>query len=637
MLLNLMRKHAKSWLIKALVAIIAAVFIFYFGYSFKSDSGSKVASVNGEPITGVDYQKTYRSMLESLQREYKSVWNENLVKLFNIKGRALETLIGQKLVSQEAKRIGFEVTEKEIQDQILSYPAFQTGGRFDEGRYKALLANNRMSPEDFEAGLEREIFQRKIEQFLGTFVTVTEQDALDYYTYSNEKVKLGFIEFLPENYKGSVKISDEAMEKYFQENQEKYRVPEKVKAAYILFDPKSFKEKVRANEKDIQEYYNENIGMFKEEKEVKVSQILFKIAEDGPADQDAKVREKAESILNKARKGEDFAALARKHSEDPSKKDGGDLGYLQPGEMVNPVEEAVSKLKKGEISEPVKSPFGYHIVRLDDVKDARTVPYEEAREKIASRLENQASIDLAYDRALSFHDQVPYDTNLGQFASEQKMSAAESDFFPMGEPIPGIGGDRKLAESIFSLQQGDTSEVLEVDGKFYIFQVVDRKQSALPALSEVRDRVKEDLVEKLAAEEAKAAAQKLLERAKAGEEWSVLSKEAPKKAQTTEFFSRQSPAPELGYDQALLEAAFAMNEKKRYPDSVFETDKGVFVIRYEASESIDKAKFEGEKAQYRQMLLRTRHRVLVQNWLEELRKKAEIEVLIPAAKEGLEF
>jgi peptidyl-prolyl cis-trans isomerase D len=632
-----MRKHAKSWLIKFLVGIIAAVFIFYFGYSFQSDTGSKVASVNGEPITGVDYQKTYRNMLESLQREYKSVWNENLVKLFNIKGRALETLISQKLVSQEAKRIGFEVTEKEIQEQILSHPAFQVMGRFDEGRYRALLANNRMSPEDFEAGLEREILQRKIEHFLGTFVTVTEQDALDYYSYTNEKVKVGYIEFLPENYKGSVKISEETLEKHFKENQEKYRIPEKVKVAYVPFDPQGFKEKARVNEKDIQEYYNENTGMFKEEKEVKVSQILFKLDEDAPADQDSKVREKADSILKKIRGGEDFAALARKHSEDPSKKDGGDLGYLKPEEMVKSVEEAVSKLKKGEISDPVKSPFGYHIVRLDDVKEARILPYEDAREKIASRLVNQTAIDLAYDKAISFQDQVPYHTDLRQFASERKMAAGESDFFSMNEPIPGIGGDRKLAESLFSLQQGDTSEIMEVDGKFYMFQVIERKPSALPALGDVREMVKEDLMERLAAQEAKTDAEKLLGRAKAGEEWAVLSKEPSPKAQTTEFFSRQSPASELGYDQALIEAAFAMSEKKRYPDSVFETNKGVFVIRYEGSESIDKGKFEEEKDTYRQSLMRARQQVLMQNWLEELRKKAKIEILIPAAKEGLEF
>jgi peptidyl-prolyl cis-trans isomerase D len=632
-----MRKHAKSWLIKFLVGIIAAVFIFYFGYSFRSGEANKVASVNGEVITAVDYQKTYRSMLETLQREYKSVWNENLVKMFNVKGRALESLIIQKLISQEAKSIGFNVTDKEVQEQILSYPAFQTRGRFDEGRYRMLLYNNHMKPEDFEAGLERELLQRKMQQFLGTFITITDQDVLDYYAYSNEKVKIGYVEFLPESYKGAVKVTDEGIEKYFQENQEKYRIPERIKVAYVLFDPESLKEKVQIKDRDVEEFYNENTSMFKEEREVKVSQILFKLAEGTPEDQDAKVKEKALSVLKRIREGEDFSSLARKHSEDASKNKGGDLGYLKPGEMVRPVEEAISKMKKGEVSDLVRSPFGYHILKLEDIKEARVVPFEEVREKVAARLQNQAAVDTAHEKALSFQDQMPYQTDLRQFASENKVSIKESEYFSADEPLPGIGGDPKLAESLFSLQQGDASEVMEVDGRFYIFQVVERKASSVPAVSEVREKVKEDLRSKLAAQEARAAAEKFLARLKAGEQWSALSKEIHKQAKATEFFSRQSPVPELGYDQALLEAAFGLGEKRIYPEAVFETGKGVFVIRYEGSEGIDKAKFEEEKDKYRQSLMMARQRVLTENWLENLRQKAEIKIFIPAGKEGLEF
>jgi peptidyl-prolyl cis-trans isomerase D len=637
MLLNLMRKHAKSWLIKFLVGIIAAVFIFYFGYSFRTGEANKVASVNGEVITGVDYQKTYRSMLETLQREYRSVWNENLVKLFNVKGRALESLISQKLISQEAARIGFGVTEKEIQEQILSYPAFQTGGRFDESRYRMLLQNNRMTPEDFEAGLERELLQRKIEQFLGTFITVTDQDVLDYYTYSNEKIKIGFVEFLPENYKGAVKVSDEAMEKYFQENQEMYRIPEKIKTAYVVFDPEGLRGSVKIQDRDVQDFYNENNAMFTEEREVKVSQILFKLDEDASEEQESKVREKALSVLKKAREGEDFASLARKHSEDPSKGKGGDLGYLKPGEMVSAVEEAVSKMKKGEISEPVRSPFGYHIVKVEDIKESRLIPFEEAREKVTERLRNQAAADMAHDKALSFLDQMPYQTDLRQFASEHKLSTRESEYFSAGEPIEGIGEEPKLTESLFALQQGEASEVLEVNGKFYIFQVIDRKPSTLPALADVREKVKEDLTEKLAAEEAKADAEKFLGRVKGGEQWDALVKAVKKTARSTEFFSRQSPPSELGYNQAMIEASFGLGEKKTYPDKVYETENGIFVIRYEGSEGIDQAKFEEEKDKYRQSLTRARQRVLMENWLEDLRKRAEVEIFIPAGKEGPEL
>ena len=639
MLLNLMRKHAKSWLIKFLVGIIAAVFIFYFGYSFKSGTGEgKVAYVNGEVITGVDYQRTYRSMLESLQREYKSVWNENLVKLFNVKGRALDNLISQKLVSQEAKRIGFDVTEKEVQEQILSYPAFQVRGRFDEGRYRYLLQNNHMKPEDFEAGLERELLQRKIEQFLGTFVTVTDQDVLDYYTYTNEKVKISFVQFLPEEYKGSVKTSDEAIEKYFQENKERYRIPEKVKVAYCLFDPKELKDKVQVSDKEIQEYYEDNPSLFKEEREVKLRHILFNLQEGASETDDKAAQEKGQAVLKKAKEGEDFAALATKHSDDPNtKKEGGDLGWMKPGDLVKVVEDAAFKLKKGEVSDLVKSPFGYHILKAEDVKEAKTRSLDEAREKIKATLETRAVFDLAYEKAQSFLDRMPHQTDLRSFASENKVTAAESEYFSVDEPIAGIGGDQKLRQSVFSLGQGDVSEILEVEGKLYLFQVTDRKPSGLPELAQVKEKVKEDLTAKLAADEAKAAGEKFLARLKAGGEWQAVSKEAGKTPKTTEFFSRQNPATELGYDQELLEAAFTLSQKKVYPEKVFENDQGVFVVRYEGSESIDQAKFDEDKEKYRKSLENARQRVLLQNWLQGLRKKAEVKILIRPDQEGLEF
>ncbi|UCF57505.1 MAG: SurA N-terminal domain-containing protein, partial [Deltaproteobacteria bacterium] len=240
MVLSLMRRHAKSWLIKFLIGMIAVVFIFYFGYSFTARRGVKIAYVNGEPISGLEYQKSYRRLLEALQRDYKNVWSENLIEVFDLRNKALENLINQKLVSQEARRIGLDITEKEIQNEILTYPAFQYNGRFDESRYRALLSHNRMKPEDFEAGIAQDLLQRKLRQFLMTFSPVTEQELSDHYTFSNQKVKISFVQFLPKNFEKSVKYDPKSMEEYFDEHKEKYRVPEKIKIAYITIDPDKF-------------------------------------------------------------------------------------------------------------------------------------------------------------------------------------------------------------------------------------------------------------------------------------------------------------------------------------------------------------------------------------------------------------
>jgi len=627
MLLSLMRRHAKSWLIKVLIAIIAIVFVFYFGYSFRERESSKVASVNGDLITIVQYDKAYRNLLEGLQREYRGMWNDNLIKVFDLRNRALEGLITQKLVSQEAKRIGLDVTEREIQEKILSFPAFQFRGRFDESRYRTLLGNNRMTPEDFEEILAQELLQEKVQQFLTTFSPVTEQELLDQYTYANRKVKISFVQFKAEDFKDGPNIEEASLEKYFEENKEKYRTPEKIKVAYVVLDPNSFKEQVKVSEEQIEEYYEENLDTFRENKQVKARHILFRLAENASPEEEEKTRQKAAEILKRVKEGEDFVELAKKHSEDPAAKDGGDLGYFSENQMVKPFEEAAFKLQKGEVSDPVRTSFGYHIIKVEDVKEARTRSLEEVKEQIEARMTRTAATDLAYDKAQTLLDQMPYETDLEQYAAENRTKAEETGFFSLTDSIPSVGGDERLRQTLFALQKNETSEVIEQGGKFYIFQLKERQPSTVPAFEEVKEKVKADYAAHLAIEEAKAAAEGHLEKLKGGEDWSKLAQEKKLEIKTTEFFTRQDPVPDIGYSPELYEIAFSLTAERQYPDSAFHHEKDVFVIRWEGEEGIDTAKYEEEKEQYRDMLKRMKEQALFRDWLESLRKRADIKII----------
>ncbi len=620
-----MRKHAKSWLIKTLIAIIAVVFVFYFGYSFKSGSGVKIAYVNGEIISGAEYQKAYRNLVEQLQREYRSLWNENLIKVFDLKNRAMDSLISQKLVSQEAKKIGLDVTEEEVREKIISYPPFQIRGRFDEGRYRSLLQNNRMKPEDFEVMIAQELRQEKIQQFLLTFSPVTEKEVLDQYTYANRKVKISYAYFQPDRYKKSVKIDPSAMEKYFEEQKERYRIPEKIKITYAVFDPEVYKKTPKVDETQIRDYYDENMDLFREKKQVKAKHILFKLSETAPQEEEAKIRDKALGVLKRAKEGEDFSQLAKKFSEDPGTKENGDLGYFSAGQMVKPFESAAFALKKGEISDLVRTPFGYHIIKVEDIKEARTKTLEEVREQIAQKLISIRAADEAHEKALVFLDQMPYQTSLAQYASEHKEKTTETDYFAQKDPIPDIGGDERLKQTLFALRENEVSEVMEVQGKFYIIQVTGRKPSALPNLQEVSEQVKADYASHLAMQEAKAAAEQFLTKLKEGKDWTALSKESHIETKTTEFFSRQQPAPEV--DFGMLEAALTLNQNKRYPETVFESEKGVFVIRWEGQEGIDPKKYEEEKGNYRNMAARLKQQTAYKEWLDRLRKNATIKMV----------
>jgi peptidyl-prolyl cis-trans isomerase D len=628
-----MRKHAKSWLIKTLIGMIAVVFVFYFGYSFTSRGGVKIAYVNGEPISGLEYQKTYRRLLEALQRDYKNVWSENLIEVFDLKNRALENLINQKLIDQEARRMGLDVTEKEIQDAIIAYPAFQFNGRFDENRYRSLLDRNRMSPEDFEAGVAQDLLQKKLTQLLITFLPVTDQEVLDHYTFSNRKVKISFVQFLPEKFKKSVKFDPTAMEKYFDEHKEEYRVPDKIKIAHITIDPSKFRDQVAVKDREVEDYYEENLEVFKQKRQVRARHILFKLAQDAPEQEEEKVKEKALSVLKRAREGDDFAALAKKHSEGPTAKKGGDLGYFSPGQMVKPFEEGAYKLKKGEISDLVRTPFGYHIIKVEDIKEARTKPLEEVKEQIKETLRNMTSTDLAHEKALTLIDQMPYEVDLSQYAERHQVPITESGYFSEDEAIPEIEGDEKLRQSLFSLQKNEVSELLEFKGEFYIIQIVDKRPSYLPEMKEVDEKLRKDFSAHLAKGEARSAAEKYLTQLKGGEDWKQLAKKHGFSTQTTDFFSRNDFISQIGYAPDLQEAAFQINKESRYADDVFENKKGVFVIKWEEQKEIDEKKYKEDKERYRYSLMQAKHQAILQDWLDNLKERAQIEIVQPVSSQ----
>jgi peptidyl-prolyl cis-trans isomerase D len=628
MLLSLMRKHAKSWLIKVMIGLISFVFVLYFGFSFRERKGVKVASVNGEPISRVEYEETRRRLRENLQQQYRGAWNEDLMKMFDIDNMALDSLINQRLVTQEAKKIGLDITEKEIQEEILAYPYFQSDGHFDERRYSALLSQNRMTPEDFEAGIAQQLLERKLTQFLTTFSSVTDQELLDKYTFDNEKIMVSYVQFLPKDFEGLVEYDPTALEDYFAEHKEEYRMPEEIKITYITIDPNDFADKVVISDEEVESYYEENIDMFQEERQVKARHILFKVDPEAPEEEKEKVKERALSVLEKARAGEDFADLAKEYSEGPNSAQGGDLGYFPRGQMVKAFDDAAFGMKKGEISDLVKTQFGYHIIKVEDIKEAGTKALAEVQEEIRNRLLQMATGDLAYEKALSLIDQMPYEgVVLTQYAEAHQVPVEQSGYFSSNETIPGIGDDPGIKKAIFSLEKDDVSDLLEFKDKYYIVQVIDKKASYLPELKDVEEEVAKNFVSYLATRKARAAAEKYLEELKRGKGWEEIAAEHNLSPQKSDFFTRNESGAQAPSGPDFGETVFGLGEDRRYPDKVFENSRGVFVIRWEGREGIDKEKFEQEKESARASLMQEKQRTVFRDWLESLKKRAKVERL----------
>jgi peptidyl-prolyl cis-trans isomerase D len=629
MFITLMRKHTKGILIKVMVGLIAVVFIFWGVYAIREKPGSKIAYVNGDLITGLEYEARYREMLDALQKQYKEYWNDTLIKAFQIKQRALNSLIEKRLISQESARIGLGVTDDEVANAIVTYPAFQVNGEFDEGRYSSLLRYNRMEPTDFESAIKLELLGQKIRHFIKCFFPITDTEIINYYSYQKEKVNIGFVSFNSRDFKGKTEVKQDEKKAYFEAHKEKYRIPEKIIIAYLVLSPSDFLDKVTIAEKEISDFYELNQESFKNPKKIKARHILLKVSPDASESEKTETKEKALSLLKRLQDGEDFAALAKKYSQDPAASKGGDLGYFTRGQMVKPFEELAFSLKKGELGGPVKTQFGWHIIRVDDIKDATVKTFSEVRNQIVTTIKNDISKEIARERALTLMDQMPYNINLPTYAAQHGLTVKETDYFPKNGTIPGLGEDERLTKSLYSLEKGETSEIIEHKNKFYIIQVVDNKDSHIPKMSEVTDQLNIDFIDHLSLISAKREAESYLEELKGGADWSELAKNKGLKTDETGFFTRRENIPKIGYSPLLSEVTFSLSSQKRYPDEVFEVNNKVYIIRWLTKEDINMKDFDKEKKSFKQMLLLTKDRRIFNAWLQSIKEKAAIKIVTP--------
>ncbi len=631
MFMTMMRRHSKSILVKIIVGLIGVVFVFWGIYTIRgARPGSKIAYVNGDLISGREYQSAYRDMLLALQRQYKDYWNEDLIQVFQVKQKVLDSLIDKRLISQEARRLGLKVNDDEIADAIYRYPAFQVNGKFDENRYRSLLNLNRMEPADFEAEIGSELLGAKIRHFIKSFLPVTNDEINEYYTFQNEKINLGFVAFNPEDCRAEVKATQTDMDTYFEKHKEEYRIPAQIKIDYITLDPLDFKDKVSVTEGEIADYYEYNPGRFKEQRQVKARHILFRVPPDASKEADAEIKDKALEILKRAQHGEDFSELAKKYSQDTSNASkGGDLGYFKKDQMVKPFEELAFSLKKGEVGGPVRTQFGWHLIKVEDIKEEKVKTLDEVREQIEATLKGDISRDMAHEGALVLMDQMPYNVDLASYAAQHGLTVKESDLFPKKGDIPGFGTDEKLKQAIYSLDKGEVSEILEHEGKYYIFQVIGTKDSYIPAMGEVADQLHKDVEDHLSLEAARKKAEKYLAELRGGADWKELAKRKNTSIKETGFFSRGGNIPNLGYAPSVSEAAFLLSDETRYPDRSFTVQNKAYVIRRLGVEGIKKDTFDKEKENYAQILSLSKERRVSDRWLQTLKDMASIKTVTP--------
>ncbi|MGD9367107.1 MAG: SurA N-terminal domain-containing protein [Desulfobacteraceae bacterium] len=625
-MLNLMRKHAGSWMIKVVLFAIVVVFVFWGVGSMRSQKATQVADVNGEIITVDVYRQAYYQLMDKYRQIYGSQLNDALLEMLKPNEMALNQLIDRILLMQEARRLDIEVGKEELAQAIASIPAFQNNGVFDYQRYNQILARNNLSPERFEMERSEEMVLNKLRAVVFSGVSVSEDEAKAWYNWSKAKVRIEYMLFSPDRYQ-DVQPTDEQVQAFFNDHKDNYRTEPKVKARYVRFSPDAYKAEIKISDEHIAEYYNSHPQEFKTQKRVKARHILLKLDEKEDAEAVDRRKTEAMKIYAMAKAGKDFSELAKQYSEGPSKAQGGDLGWFTRDGMVKPFADKAFAMAVNEICEPVRTSFGWHIIKVEQIEEAATRSLEEATEGIRAKLTDEKAKALALEKAEALYDSVFDGDDLAEAGKAHNVPVDETKLFTAKGPgEKGIVQAQKFANIAFGLETMAISEVQDFSNGYYILQVTQKAQAQIPDFDQVADRVVADARKDQQKQRAKADAEALLAEAKAGGTFTELGAQKGIQPKVSDFFARNAPIPQIGYEQQINHAAFLLTTEKPLAQEVLQGGKGWYVIRLQERQAPAEEGFGKEKESIAKRLTEQKRQTTYQNWLAELRSRSEIDV-----------
>jgi peptidyl-prolyl cis-trans isomerase D len=620
-----MRKHAGSWIIKFILGGVILAFI-PFGYGvYRDRRDAEVARVNDRTIHYDEFNQVYNNLLTQVRENFGDAFNEDLVESMQLKKQALDQLIDRALFIQEARKLDIKVSDEEVAASIKQIEAFQTGGVFDPRRYEYILDRNRLDKEAFESQQKEALLIDRLRGFIVANVKVSDTEARAWYNWNNAQVNLEFVAFPPNRHQG-LAPTEEQLKEYFDAHTQTYKTEEKRKVRYLLFAPQAYKSRISVGEDEIQAYYESHPEEFSSPKTVEARHILIKVAAEAEQETVENARRRAEEIYQLARGGEDFAELAKQYSEGPTRDRGGYLGAFEKEQMVKPFSDAAFAMQAGEISEPVRTDFGWHVIKVEKVNEADTTTLEEARETIRQKITDERALTLAYDEADLVYETTFDGEDLMRNAAERDMTVKETDFFPRSGPPKGFQDRRAFASAAFELETEQISDIVELADGYCLMELVDILAPRIPEFEEVKARVRADWIkaeqEKMARQEAEA----FLDALKDGQTMLSESGKYDLRPESTGFFKRNQAIPKIGFNRDLIDTAFALSSENPLPEEVFEVNRNYYVIRLVDRREPPAENFTQEKDSVKSRLVQQKQFQTLEGWLAARRDTSEIEI-----------
>ncbi|MDV6326503.1 SurA N-terminal domain-containing protein [Idiomarina sp. Sol25] len=495
-MLERIREGSQSYTAKAILVLIILTFALAgVGGYITGDTEDAVAKVNGEEIPRSDYDRAYENERSRLQEQFGDMFSaitSDPDYMRNLRSGVLEQLIEQELLVQYAEDNGMRVSPEQVKSAIRDIPQFRTAGQFDNDVYLMALRNAGYSPEAFANVMQQDMTRNQLLRGLSATAFVLEPEAIALMRLQSQSRSGGFLVANNENFEEQVEISEQDIENFYQQNQDMFRTQEKLSVAYVELSLAAVESEVEISDEEVRQYYDERQQQYSTEEERRMSHILVEFDTDN-------AKEKAEEALVELEQGADFPEVAQTYSDDTfSAEQGGDLGWIEAGMMDEDFDAAAFELESvGDLSGIVETSFGYHIIKLTDLREGSVTPFSEVEDEVRQQLLTEKAEDRYFEKQQKLAEiSFEQPDTLEPAAEEIGATVRRSDLFTR-DRAPTPLSDDVILNNLFSeqlIKEKLNSDIIETsDDRSLVVRVTEHQPVRVKELDEVRENIVSEL------------------------------------------------------------------------------------------------------------------------------------------------
>ncbi|MCX7512327.1 SurA N-terminal domain-containing protein [Frateuria hangzhouensis] len=617
------------------VAVFAMSFFGIEGY-FTAQTETFVAKVGKREISQQDFQNRMNDLRQQASAQLGDQFDPSVYEKPEMKERVLGAMIDQQLLLKANDDLGLRVSDAAVRGTIASIPAFQVNGQFDATSYRAMLAGQRKTPAMFEDEVRSSMAISLIPDALAASTVITDEEVDRFLALRLQRRDLRYA-VLPRPALTDSKVTDAQVQAYYKQHQDEFMAPEQVAIHYVEVDAADLQPDAAPTDEELRKRYADEKQRFVQPEQRLVSHILIDVPKNASPEQQKAALTKAQKIAAEASPG-NFAKLASKDSADlGSRRQGGDLGWLEQGVTNKAFDDALFSLQKGQISKPVLSDEGYHILWLRDVRSGQAKPFEEVRDQLVQEVAT-AGREHKYNEIAGKLADKTYQTpsSLEPAAQALDLPVKSTDLFTHEGDKSGIAADPKVVKAAFSddvLVQGNNSGLIDLGNDHSVVIHVDKHvPAAVRPLAEVRDTIEKDILDGRVAEAAKKRADAMLARLEKGESMDAVAATVGAPVQSVKDALRvQQGLPEQLRDEAFLQPHPGKDGKPQFA-AVALPEGAYALIAVDKVQDGDLSKVTPEqRTMLRQSMIAAYGNVATDGFIDALKAKTEIKI----AKERL--